>query len=223
MTSAVRPDAARVVAAPAPSPRRRRSGLWLLKPAIFALSFLPAALLAWNALHDALGANPIERLELETGRWTLRFLAATLAISPLRRATGWNELIKLRRMLGLFTFSYATLHLSMFIGLDMFFDVGDIVEDVAEHLYITVGMATYLLLIPLAVTSTKGWIRRLGGRRWQRLHQLVYLAAIGGTVHYLWAVKKDTLNPLIYAAIFAVLLGVRLWWKSRGPGTGDRG
>lgn len=181
------------------------------KPVVFAICLTPAAYLAWSGWRGDLGANPIEKLELETGRWTLRMLAATLAISPLRRLTGWNGVIKYRRMLGLFAFFYASLHVSTYVGLDYFFDWSDIVEDVAEHLYITVGAIAFLLLVPLAITSTKGWIRRLGGRRWRRLHRLVYAAAIAGTVHYLWAVKKDTLDPLIYLAIFGVLLGERLW------------
>ena len=173
-------------------------------------------MLIWEAFTDSLGANPIEEIELRTGRWALRFIAITLAVTPLRRLTGWNEAIRYRRMLGLFAFFYATLHLSAFIGLDMFFDVSDIVEDIVKHPYITIGMATWLLLLPLAITSTKGWIRRLGGKRWNRLHQLIYVAAITGTVHYLWAVKKDTFLPLVYLTIMALLLGWRLWdWLAR--------
>jgi sulfoxide reductase heme-binding subunit YedZ len=136
-------------------------------------------------------------------------LAITLAITPARRIFGWNALAKYRRMLGLFVFFYATVHVTMYLGLDMVGDVGLIVEDIIEHKYITIGMAAYLMLIPLAVTSTKGWIRRLG-RRWQKLHRLVYVVAVAGTVHYLWAVKKDTFLPLVYLTIFIVLLGYRL-------------
>jgi len=170
----------------------------------------------WEGFTDNLGANPIEEVELRTGRWALRFIAITLAVTPLRRLTGWNEVIKYRRMLGLFAFFYATLHLIAFIGLDMFFDVGDIVEDIVKHPYITIGMATWLLLLPLAITSTKGWVRRLGGKRWNRLHQLIYVAAITGTVHYLWAVKKDTFLPLVYLGIIGALLAWRLWaWLAR--------
>lgn len=170
----------------------------------------------WEAFTDNLGANPIEEIELRTGRWALRFIAITLAVTPLRRITGWNEAIKYRRMLGLFAFFYATLHLSAFIGLDMFFDVSDIVEDIVKHPYITIGMATWLLLLPLAITSTKGWVRRLGGKRWNRLHQLIYVAAITGTIHYLWAVKKDTFLPLVYLTIMVALLGWRLWdWLAK--------
>ncbi len=164
-----------------------------------------------------LGAFPFEELEKQTGRWTLRLLAVTLAITPARRLFGWNGAIRYRRMLGLFVFFYATVHLSAYLGLDMQLDVGDIVEDIIEHKYITIGMFAYLTLIPLAVTSTKGWVRRLGGRRWQKLHRIIYVTAIAGTVHYLWAVKKDTFLPLVYLSIFVLLLGYRLvmWQRAR--------
>jgi sulfoxide reductase heme-binding subunit YedZ len=142
-------------------------------------------------------------------------LAATLAITPLRMLTGMGALVKLRRMLGLFTFFYATLHLSMWVGVDWFFDVPAMAEEIVKHRYILVGMLTWLLLLPLAVTSTKGWIRRLGGRRWNLLHRLVYVAAVTGTIHYLWAVKLDTFWPFAYFATFAVLLGVRVWARLR--------
>jgi sulfoxide reductase heme-binding subunit YedZ len=171
--------------------------------------------LARRALTDELGANPIEELEIQTGLWTLRFLALTLAVTPVRRLSGWNWLAKHRRTLGLVTFGYACLHLSMYIGLDMFFDASDIVEDVAEHLYITVGMLAFLLMIPLAVTSTKGAIRRLG-KRWKRLHRLIWVVATLGTIHFLWAVKKDIREPLIYAGIFAGLLLLRLPRRGKG-------
>ncbi len=187
-----------------------------VRSGIFAASLIPLAWVVWGASTDNLGANPIDEIQLQTGRWALRFLALSLAISPLRRLTGWNSVIRYRRTFGLFAFFYATLHLINFIAIDKFFDVGDIVEDIAKHLYITVGMATWLALVPLALTSTRSSIRRLGGRRWNRLHQLVYVAAIGGTVHYLWAVKKDTLYPLLYFALFAVLLGYRAWmWLAK--------
>ena len=182
----------------------------LVKPLVFLLCLLPLGLLARGFFLDELGANPIEKLELETGRWTLRLLAVTLSITPLRKITGWNGLTRYRRMLGLFTYFYACTHLLVYIGLDMVFDASDIVEDVTEHLYVTVGMLTFLILTPLAITSTKGWIRRLG-KRWVKLHRLIYVAAITGTIHYLWAVKKDTFLPLVYLAIFIFLLGYRLW------------
>lgn len=176
---------------------------------------VPACWLAWRAYAGRLGANPIEALEIETGLWTIRFLALTLAVTPLRRLTGWNGIIRHRRTLGLVTFGYACLHLSMYIGLDMFFDVGDIVEDVAERLYITVGMLAFLLLIPLALTSTRASIRRLG-RNWARLHRLIWAVAGLGTLHFLWAMKKDIREPLVYAGIFAVLLLARIPRKTAG-------
>lgn len=194
-----------------------------LKPLVFVICLIPAALLLWNALVvirgtqglSDLGADPIRALEIRTGLWTLRFLAITLAVTPVRQIFGLGALAKYRRMFGLFTFFYACLHVSTWIGVDWFFDVNAMVEEVVKHKYILVGMATFLTLIPLAITSTNGWVRRLGGKRWARLHRLVYLAAIGGTVHYLWAVKKDTLFPLLYLATFVVLLGYRALYMLR--------
>jgi sulfoxide reductase heme-binding subunit YedZ len=187
-----------------------------LKSLVFVLALVPLGLLVFDAFTDRLGANPIEEIQLRTGRWALRFLAITLAVTPLRRISGWNELIKYRRMLGLFAFFYATVHLGNYIGLDMFFDVGDIVEDIVEHPYITLGMTAWLLLVPLAVTSTKGWVRRLGGKRWNQLHRLIYPAAIAATIHYLWAVKKDTFLPLVYLGVFVILFAWRVWaWNER--------
>lgn len=186
-----------------------------MTPLVVLVSLLPFAWIVWALLADELGANPIREVVIETGLWTLRFLAITLAVTPIRRLTGWNELVRQRRTLGLITFGYATVHLLSFSGLDQAFDWQDIVNEVLKHRYTFVGMATYIMLLPLAITSTKGWIRRLGGKRWNRLHKLVYVAAIGGTVHYLWAVKKDTTFPLVYLALFALLLGVRLWWWRR--------
>ena len=187
--------------------------LGVLRPVVFLAALIPAVLLVWDASTDGLGANPIEDIEMRTGWWTLVFLFITLSVTPLRRVTGWNRLIKLRRMLGLFAFFYATLHVTAFVGLDMFFDWGFIIAEVIERPWITIGMASWLLLIPLAVTSTKGWVRRLGGRRWARLHRLIYVVAAGGTLHFYWAVKQDTSQPLLFAAILAALLGARLWWR----------
>lgn len=214
---------------PGRQPRpRRRDVVRVLKPLVFAIALLPALLLAWNFADsfrlgvpaypfESLGANPIEALEQRTGRWALIFLFITLGITPLRRLTGWNAAIRFRRMLGLFGFLYATLHVSAFIGIDMFFDWRDIVSEVIERPWITIGMASWLLLLPLALTSTKGWIRRLGGRRWNRLHRLIYVAAAGGTLHFYMAVKQDTSDPIFFAAILALLLGARLWWRVSGP------
>jgi len=179
------------------------------KPAVFVAALLPLAWIAWKYFEGRLGANPIRELEIETGLWTLRMLAITLAITPFRRATGWNGVQKHRRMLGLFTFFYATVHLSMWAGVDWFFAWGDMWHEIVKHKYILIGMLTWLIMVPLAITSTKGWVRRLG-KRWTRLHRLVYIAAITGTIHYLWAVKKDTFFPLVYLAVFALLLAYRV-------------
>ncbi|MFL5422417.1 MAG: sulfite oxidase heme-binding subunit YedZ [Myxococcales bacterium] len=181
---------------------------------------VPAAWLGWQTWKyfqgsSALGANPIRELEIQTGLWTLRFLATALTVTPLRKLSGYGMLARYRRMLGLFVFFYACIHLSLWVGVDWFFDWGEMWKEIVKHKYILVGMATFVCLVPLAVTSTKGWVRRLGGARWNRLHQLVYLCAIGGTVHYLWAVKKDTFFPLIYFFVFALLLGLRAWERVR--------
>ncbi len=158
-----------------------------------------------------MGVNPVETLSHRTGDWSLRFLLLTLAVTPLRRLTGWNGLIKFRRMLGLFAFFYVCLHFGVYLIFDQFFDWASIVEDVAKRPYITVGFAGWLLLIPLAVTSTNGMTKRLG-RNWQRLHRLVYLIGTLGVLHYLWLVKADIAEPLLYGGILGVLLGYRLWW-----------
>lgn len=183
---------------------------------MFVISLAPLALLVWKFFDDRLGANPIREAEVQTGLWTLRFLAVTLAVSPIRRTLGLNVLSKYRRMLGLFTFFYACVHLSMWAGVDWFFAWGDMWHEIVKHKYILIGMSTWLMLLPLAVTSTKRWVRRLG-EQWTRLHRLVYVAAITGTIHYLWAVKKDTFFPLIYLAIFAALLGYRVVSARRRP------
>ncbi|MGI8510210.1 MAG: sulfite oxidase heme-binding subunit YedZ [Gemmatimonadaceae bacterium] len=181
------------------------------KVVVFVMSLLPLAYLAYGLYADALGANPVEAVEQGTGKWTLRFLIFTLMITPLRRTTGWNELIKYRRMIGLFAFFYATVHLLIYFSLDVGFSLGDVVHDVIKHPYITMGMLAWLTLVPLAITSTRGWVRRLGGKRWARLHRLIYATAIAASIHFLWAVKKDVSEPLVYIAIFAVLLAYRLW------------
>jgi sulfoxide reductase heme-binding subunit YedZ len=187
------------------------------KPLVLLACLLPVGHLTWRGLTDRLGADPIREVQIETGLWALRFLAITLAVTPIRRLSGWNALAKYRRILGLVTFFYASLHLAWWIGVDWFFDFPAMWEEIVKHKYILVGMATFLLMLPLAVTSTKGWVRRLSGGRWARLHRLVYLCAIGGTVHYLWAVKKDTFYPLVYFTLFALLLGYRayVWWGGR--------
>lgn len=187
----------------------------LVKITVFVVSLLPAGYLAWGALADRLGADPMNELEVQTGLWTIRFLAVTLAITPLRQLFGWGALAKYRRMFGLFTFFYACVHLALWAFVDWRLDWAAMWDEIVKHRYILVGMLTFLLLLPLAITSTKGWVRRLGGQRWAKLHRLVYVAAITGTVHYLWAVKKDTFYPLVYLLTFASLLGYRVFAQRR--------
>lgn len=181
-----------------------------IKPLVFMLCLVPLVWLGVDAYGDRLGANPIESITHSTGTWTLVFLLITLSVTPLRRLTGINALIRLRRMLGLYAFFYACLHVVTYFWLDQFFDWPAIVKDIIKRPFITVGFFAFVLLIPLAVTSTNAMVKRLGGRRWQLLHRLVYVIAIAGVVHYLWLVKKDLTQPLIYAAVLAVLLGYRL-------------
>ncbi|HEV8046184.1 MAG TPA: protein-methionine-sulfoxide reductase heme-binding subunit MsrQ [Terriglobales bacterium] len=180
------------------------------KPVVFLACLIPLALLGWKAYSGGLGANPIEVITHATGDWTLRFLLITLAITPIRKLTGRLWLIRYRRMFGLFAFFYGTLHFLTYIWLDKFFDLHEMLHDVAKRRFITVGFTGFVLLIPLAVTSTKGWIRRLGGKRWQALHRLIYFSAIAGVIHYWWLVKADIRLPLEYGVILAVLLGYRI-------------
>jgi sulfoxide reductase heme-binding subunit YedZ len=185
--------------------------LSVLKASVFIACLLPLARLLWLGFNGGLGANPIEFITLSTGTWTLTFLLVTLAITPLRRLLGWRWPIRQRRMLGLFAFFYACLHFTTYIWLDQFFDFSGIYQDIFKRPFITIGFTSFLLLIPLALTSTQAMMRRIGGRNWQRLHRLVYLIAIGGVLHYWWLVKKDITQPAIYAAVLALLLGYRLW------------
>lgn len=186
-----------------------------VKAAVFVLCLVPAALLVWRGLTGGLTANPIEFITHRTGDWTLRLLLVTLAVTPLRRLTGWNDLVRLRRMLGLFAFFYASLHVLTYVGLDHFFAFGAMLEDVTERRFVTAGATAFILMIPLAVTSSTGMVRRLGGRRWQALHRLVYVSAVAGVVHYIWLVKADLRPPLMYAAALATLLGLRVWYRYR--------
>jgi sulfoxide reductase heme-binding subunit YedZ len=190
---------------------------WLLKPAVFAAALLPFVWLAWRVFTDDLGTNPIETLNRYTGDWTLRFLLITLAVTPLRKLSGWHWLMRLRRMLGLYAFFYACLHFLSWIWIDQYFDLDSIVADIAKRPFITLGFACFVMLIPLAATSTNAMVRRLGGRRWQRLHRLVYFIAAGGVLHYLWLVKSDIREPLLYGLILMALLGYRLWDTLRRP------
>lgn len=182
-----------------------------LKPSVFAVCLFPLGWLLWNGVTGGLGANPIEATVRRTGFWTLTFLLITLAVTPARRLPGASGLTRLRRMLGLFAFFYACLHAVSYVGVDQFFAIKEIAKDIAKRPFITVGFVSFVLLVPLAVTSTDAMIRRLGGRRWRRVHRLVYLIAVGGVVHYFWLVKADVRQPVIYGGLVAVLLGVRLW------------
>jgi sulfoxide reductase heme-binding subunit YedZ len=181
----------------------------IVKPAVFLAALIPAAQLAWGAEMGTLGANPLEAVTHGTGDWTLRFLLMTLSVTPARVLTGWNPIIRFRRMLGLFAFFYASLHLMTYLWFDQFFSWPDILRDIPKRPFITVGFAAFLLLGPLAATSTAGMIRRLGGKRWQALHRLVYLAAVAGVTHYWWLVKADTSRPRAYALLLAGLLTLR--------------
>jgi methionine sulfoxide reductase heme-binding subunit len=185
------------------------SGFRIVKAAVFVLAAAPAVVLAVDGVRGTLTADPIKEITHRTGWWAITLLMATLAVTPVRRLTGWNRLVQVRRMLGLFAFCYTVLHLLAYVVLDLFFAFDILLEDVMERPYITVGFAAFLILLALAVTSTQGWIRRLG-RRWQQLHRLVYVAAVLGVVHFYWQVKADTREPLIYAGILVVLLAARV-------------
>jgi len=180
------------------------------KPVIFLACLAPLGSLAWRGFHAQLGANPIEAITHGTGDWTLRFLLITLAVTPLRKLTRQYWLIGLRRMFGLFAFFYGTLHLMTYVWLDKFFDVHEMLADIAKRRYITAGMTAFALMIPLALTSTKWSIRKLGGKRWQALHRLIYFSAAAGVIHYIWLVKADLTKPLRYAAVLGGLLLYRL-------------
>lgn len=176
---------------------------------IFA-ALVPLFLLIFGVFADTLGPNPVEKITHETGHWTLRLLLATLAVTPLRRLTGAPGLIRFRRTLGLIAFFYGTLHLFTYLWLDQFFDWKAIARDIVRRRFITAGMVSFAAMTPLAVTSTRRWIVRLGGKRWQRLHRLVYLSAAAGVVHFWWLVKSDIRQPALYAALFALLMLARL-------------
>jgi len=195
-------------------------GVRRVKPWVFAACLIPLGLLVWRGATNGLTANPIEFITHRTGDWTLRFLLITLAITPLRRVTAWSSLVQLRRMLGLFAFFYAVLHFGTYLVLDFFFAFDLILDDVVERRYVTAGFTGFVLLIPLAVTSTQRMIRRLGGARWRRLHRLVYGAALAGVVHYFWLVKVDIRPPLVYAMILGLLLGARVWFWLSKKGSG---
>ncbi|SCA55468.1 Sulfoxide reductase heme-binding subunit YedZ [Candidatus Terasakiella magnetica] len=184
---------------------------WPLKPLVFMVCLLPILWLVYGVFTSQLGANPIEYILRDLGDWTLRFLLLGLAISPLRRITGWNGVMRYRRMIGLFAFFYAFMHLVTYIGVDHFFDWATIWKDIVKRPYITIGMGALFLLIPLAITSPKAMVRKIGAGRWKKLHKLVYPIAIMGVVHFFLLVKADLREPLLYGVILSVLLGERIY------------
>jgi len=187
-----------------------------VKPILFVAALVPTAWLAWGLLVGDLGANPAETIQLQTGRWAFKFLLLTLAITPLRRLTGWNVVVQYRRMLGLFAFYYASLHFASYIVLDQYFDWRAMLADIGKRPFITVGFTAFALMVPLALTSTKGSIRRLG-RRWQTLHRLIYVSAACAAIHFLWKVKVAAGDAVVYSAIVLALLGFRtiFWLRQR--------
>lgn len=186
---------------------RRR---WIERFVVIGILLAPATWIVGRVAVGDLGADPVETLSQETGRWALRFLLATLAVTPARRWLGWNRLVVHRRSLGLAAFGYAIVHFLLFVGLDQGFDLAAIVGEIAERRWITLGFTALVLMIPLALTSTNGMVRRLGARRWRRLHRLVYLVGLAAVLHYFWAVKADTRLPIVYGLVLAVLLASRL-------------
>ena len=191
-----------------------------VKTGVFAAALAPFTALVVAGFTDGLGANPVETITHTTGDWTLRLLLAALAITPLRHLTGWTWLTRLRRMVGLFAFFYLMLHFSTYAVLDASLDLAYVVEDVADRLYITAGFSAFVMLVPLAATSTNAMVRRLGPLRWRKLHRLVYAAGICGVLHCLWLVKADLREPLVYTGILAILLAARLpvfvkWMQAR--------
>ena len=191
---------------------------FLWKPLVFVVCLLPAVFVVTDAFEitGRLGANPVEEILDRFGNWALRFIMITLAVTPLRRISGWNQLLQFRRMLGLFTFFYALMHFLTWLILDQGMRLSAIAEDLVERPFITIGFTALVLLAALAATSTNGMRRRLG-RRWQLLHNAVYLIGALGVWHFWWQVKQDIAEPLVYATILAILLGIRLWWRLRRP------
>jgi sulfoxide reductase heme-binding subunit YedZ len=189
------------------------------KVLVFAAGLLPLCWAGWRAYHQDLTANPIEYITRFTGDWTIRFLVFTLAVTPLRKLLGLPDLIRFRRMIGLYAFFYGSLHFLTYIWLDKFFDVAEMLKDVAKRPFITAGFTAFLLMLPLAVTSTAGWIRRMGGKRWQMLHRLVYVSGIVGVIHYYWLVKSDIRLPAMYGTFVGILLAYRaiVWTINRRP------
>ena len=187
------------------------------KVVLFILCLVPLAWLGWRAYQQQLTANPIEFITHYTGDWTIRFLLITLSVTPLRKLFNQPQLARFRRMLGLFAFFYGCLHLMTWLWLDKFFDLSEMWKDVVKRRFITAGMTAFLLMLPLAITSTAGWVRRLGFVRWQRLHRLIYFSALAGVIHYYWLVKSDVRLPLMYGGIWAALMCYRLVVRMRAP------
>lgn len=186
-----------------------------LKSLLFVLCLLPLVVLAYGVVTASIAGDPVETMTEVTGQWALRFLLLTLSITPLRKIFKLADLVKFRRMLGLFAFFYAFCHLNVYIVFDQFFDWPEIWRDTVEKKFVFAGMLALVLMIPLAITSTNGWIKRLGGKRWQRLHRLVYVVGIAAVIHFIWLVKADLTQPLIYALILIFLLGFRIFQKAR--------
>ncbi len=187
----------------------------IVKPVVWAVGLGIPLRLTWGALHDTLGSDPVRTIQEWTGKGTLVGLLLTLSITPLRRLTGWNELVRLRRLLGTFAFFLATLHLLTYVVFDQSLSLARIRDDVMEHPWVTAGFAGWLLMVPLALTSTAGMVRRLGGKRWQRLHQLIYFSAAAGVFHFLWLVKKDVTTPARFGLVLVLLLATRLLFRGR--------
>jgi sulfoxide reductase heme-binding subunit YedZ len=189
----------------------------ILKPTLLLFATIPVALLLWDARQGTLGEDPAKTITTVTGDWTLRLLLLTLSVTPIRRLTGWHGVIRLRRLLGLLTFGYAMLHVATFVAVSHQFDLLAMFDDFSDHPYLLLGVTAFLLLVPLAMTSNNAMVKRLGGRTWQKLHQLVYLAAVLGMLHYLWPLRPTIIEPLIDGLWLFALLGYRLWWTLRQP------
>jgi sulfoxide reductase heme-binding subunit YedZ len=186
----------------------------VIKPALYVAAVLPLAWLLFALFSGLVMGDQVKFIQHVTGDTVLSCLMLTLTITPLRRLTGWNEIIRVRRLIGLTAFWYACLHFSTYVVFDQSLSISEIMTDIAKHPWVLVGFTAFLCLIPLAITSTNGWVRRLGGKRWRRLHRLVYVAAAAGVLHYFWLVKKDITYPLTYGVVLLVLRLSRLWWAA---------
>jgi sulfoxide reductase heme-binding subunit YedZ len=190
-----------------------------LKITVFIASLIPAVWLAYALVTDQLGANPIEAITRETGLWALRFLWLTLLITPLRWVTSWNKLVSLRRMLGLYVFFYAVLHMLLYLWLDQFFDIGEIIKDIIKRPFITIGFISFIALLPLAITSNNKMVKRMGGKAWKKLHKLTYFIAVSSAIHFYMLVKQDKIEPIIYMVLLVLLFSIRLYKNYHKPTT----